>query len=381
MTDDLLVSRRVLLAGGVAASAALAGCSGGDEAADSPDAGENGSPDDSSTNTQTTPEDPTPSLQEFAYPAGAARAGIDAATLYETHRSTIVEGGSATVGNSTERTYSDFQSTTDATHRYSGDGTVRVTEQDGLTETAWSPAGESVAYVQMDTDFEQRYRIDTEAMGPERLLLLRRFENLLKGMAWGEASAVVDLGEQRYAARYESTGVADEATLLQAVFGQAVTEATASVAVTQDGTVGSLTYDVTVEREDGSVRQEATLTVGAVGDTEVQAPEWGETARSDGVRFDVQPTDDGRAVELAMTNGAEIAAGARLNFQSQGQFGDTQVREALSAGTRLYVGFSQSGELLVGYGSVPEGATQLDGFAFVAIRAEQYTLLERDVEL
>lgn len=381
MTDDLLVSRRVLLAGGVAASAALAGCSSGTDGETSPDAGDNDSPNDTSADPQETPEDPTPTLQEFAYPAGASQAGIEAETLAETHRSTIVEGGSATVGNSTERTFSDFQSTTDATHRYTGDGTLRVTEQDGLTETAWSPAGEPVAYVQMDTDFEQRYRVDSEAMGPERLLLLRRFANLLEGMAWGEASGVVDLGEERYAARYESTGVAAESTLLQAVFGQAVSEAEASVAVTQEGTVGSLTYDVTVEREDGTVRQEATLTVAGVGETEVQEPDWAETARSDGVRFDVQPTEDGRAVELAMTNGAEIAAGARLSFQTQGQFGDTQLRESLSAGTELYVSFSQGGDMLVGYGSVPEGATQLDGFGFVSLRAEQYTFLERDLEL
>ena len=371
-----------MLAAGAALSAALAGCSGSGDAdgttAESDDATET-TAEETETTAQTT-ADPAPTLGEFEYPAGASREGLDGTTLFRTHESTLTDAGSATLDTNVTREFGNYSETVTATNELGAGGVSRVTEGDDLTVSVWSPSSEPVGYVRMEAGFEQRYRIDNQAPSPNEMAEFRRFERLLAGAEWSEAKEVVEAGDD-YAAVYESTGVADEDSLLRLVFGRSVSEFEATVAVTQSGYVRELTYDVTVERDGDDSRQDVSITVGDVGETTVEAPDWAETARERGVRFSMETTDDRRGIELEMVNGEDMPAGARLALSSGRQRGGAQLTADLTEGDRLYLALSESGDLLIGGDGVPDGATQLDGFVRATVRFQQYLLFEEETRL
>jgi hypothetical protein len=398
MDERLAVSRRALLAAGITATASLAGCSGNDsdptattteKSGDSTDTPQDTpSPTDTPaptteppTTTERTPTPSGPSLSEFDYPDGASQSGIDAQALYGAHESTLTGAGSLTVESTRTTSFDDFQETLVATNEVSADGVRRevTDEEDNLTETLWSPASEQVAYVQMAAGFEKRYRIDNQAPNPGALAELRRFQVLLAGAEWSEATDVVETADGDYEAVYEATGVADEESLLRIFFGDTLTEFEATVSVTQSGYVGAITYDVTVQTSDRSRREDAAMTVGVVGDTTVDEPEWAETARENGARFDAAPTDDRTAIELEMVNGTDLPGDTRLSLSDGRQRGETTLSDTLSEGGRLYLSLSEDGSLLVGTDGVPEGARPLERRARVALRYRSMTFLEQSM--
>jgi len=379
MVNEPTISRRKTLAAGAALSAALAGCSGSGDAD-----GAEAQNDDTATSTEETTaqttEDPTPTLAEFEYPAGASQEGLDGATLFGTHESTLTGAGSATLESNQTREFGSYSETVTATNELSADGVSRVTETGDLTESLWSPSSERVGYVRMEAGFEQRYRIDNQAPSPNEIADFRRFERLLAGAEWGEAAEVVEAGDD-YAAVYQSTGIADEDSLLRLAFGQRVIEFEATVAVAQSGYVRDLTYDITVERDGDDSRQDVSTTVGNVGETTVEAPDWAETAREQGVQFNMGVTDDRRGIEFEMVNGADVAQGARLTLSNGRRRDSVQLSDALSEGDRLYLALSESGGLLIGEDGVPDGATQLEGFVRASVRLQQYLLFEGETRL
>jgi len=381
MVDKSTMSRRRMLASGVAVSAALAGCSGsgGDGTETEGDETTTETTDETEMTAQTT-EDPTPTPAEFEYPAGATRSGIDGTALFRTHESALTDAGSATLDSTLTREFGSYSETITSTNELGADGVRRVTETSDLTESLWSPSSERVGYVRMEAGFEQRYRIDNQAPSPNEIAEFRRFEYLLAGASWSEATEVVEAGDD-YAAVYQSTGVADENALLRLAFGQRVSEFEATVAVTQSGHVRDLTYDITVEREDGQTRQDASITVRSVGETSLEAPDWTETARKQGVRFSMDATDDQRAVELEMRNGADVPEGSRVSLSNGRRRGSVQLTAALTEGDRLYLALSEGGDLLIGGDGVPDGATQLEGFVRTAVRFQQYLLFEEETQL
>jgi len=383
MVNERMVSRRSVLASGVALSAALAGCSGGggsDGTETATDADTDTAADtdtETATATETTAE-PGPTPEEFEYPDGASRDGVDGATLFGTHESTVTGAGTLTVEGEITREFPDFSDTETMTNKIGSDGVAGTIESGDLTETLWSPDGESLAYVQMATGFEERYRIDNEPPRPRELAELRRFQGLLRGAAWSEALEVVEV-PSGYAVTYESTGVADENALLQVVPGESVSEVEARIAVTQSGYVREIAYDISVARGSDTVRQDAMLTVGSVGDTSVPEPEWADTAREEGVRFERRLTADGRGVELEMVNGAEISADARVALSDGRGRGQGQLSEPLAEGDRLFLALSDGGELLTARDGLPDGARQLEGFARATIRYRAYQLLATEL--
>ncbi|WP_135819856.1 DUF7537 family lipoprotein [Halostella litorea] len=381
-----MISRRVVLGSGAALSAALAGCTGGgsdgggsETDADTDAATDAGTGTETETATKTT-EKPGPTLAEFEYPDGAARDGIDGGTLFGTHESTVTDAGTLTVESEITREFSEFADTESATNEIGEGGVARTTDDGDLTESLWSPDGEAAAYVRMKSGFEERYRIDDRAPRPRELAELGRFEALLRGAAWSEALEVVEAGEG-YAATYESTGVADEDALLGLAFGDSVAAFEARVAVSQSGYVREVVYNISVAREGDDVRHDATLAVGGVGETTVAEPDWADAAREEGVRFAVQPTSDGRGVELEMVNGGDVPAESRLALSDARGRGQRQLSEPLSAGDRLFVGLSDGGELLKATDGVPDGARALEGFARTTIRYRGYLLLQSEGRL
>lgn len=321
-------------------------------------------------------------MENFSYPAGASRQGIEAGPLYDTHRSAITDAGSVTVDLEQTRESGDFSSSFTQTNSFSSDGLSRTTERDEVTESLWTPSGESVAYVQMDTGFEQRYRIDNSAPRPQRLIQLPLVEGLLAGATWTEATEVVEVGDDEFAVVYDATGVADEQALLRATrSGGTVSEFTASIAVTEAGYLHELSYSTTVERERGAVTREATVTIHSLGTTAVEEPSWSGTARENGVRFSVGTANDNRLIEMELVNGTDVPARTRANLSAERTFASGGLGQSLSVGDTLYLGTSGGGDLLVGVNEMPEGGTDLGRFAFLSLRSEQFTLFEQDIQL
>lgn len=383
-------SRRAVLAKGAAVSAILAGCSGNggsdtptatgtatDTATDSPTA--TPSPTESPTATESpTPEPPT--VEDFPYPDGASQSGIAPGTLYTTHRSAITDAGSATVAVEQSRSSGEFSSSFTQTNAFSADGLSRTTERSEVTETLWTPSGESAAYVRMDTGFEQRYRIENSAPRPQELLRLQAVEFLLGGASWTAATEVVELGDE-FGVVYDAADVADEERLLRATrSGGTVTEFAASITVTEAGYVRELSYDITTERDGETTQQAATVTTGSLGATSVPEPSWAGTAREDGVRFEASTTDDNRLVALEMVNGVDVPAQTSANLSSENSFAFGSLGQSVSVGDTLYLGISGGGELLAGVNQRPDGGTDLGRFVFISLDFEAFTLFDGDIQ-
>ncbi|NHN40425.1 hypothetical protein G9C85_02085 [Halorubellus sp. JP-L1] len=387
MSDETKMTRRVLLGSTAAVATALAGCASGegtattiDTATDTETATETATATDTATatETETRTEEPT-TLENFAYPDGASRSGIVGTELFGTHRSSIVDAGSAALGEDRATDRDGRTSSAEFANAYSADGISRVKESGDLTETLWSAASEDAGYVQMDTGFEQAYRIDNETPDPQEVLRLSQFEGLLVGGEWGEATGLAESENGEHAVSYESTGVANEERLLSVFFGEDVSEFEARVWVSEAGYVDEVTYDVTVERGDRTVQQKSTVTVSALGETTVEEPAWAGTARERGVRFSAESTDGGRLVALELTNG-DVSSGVAVNLSAR-RFARGELAETLTEGDTLYIGLSESGELLNGVNEQPSGSTNLGDFAFVALRDGDFRLFEQDVQL
>ncbi|ELZ27596.1 hypothetical protein C475_06740 [Halosimplex carlsbadense 2-9-1] len=393
------------MATSIAAGASLAGCSsGGGDPTDTPDpatatatatpapttAEPTATPTPTETVTETatptetpTPADPTPSLEAFSYPEGAARDGVDGARLYRSHESALTDAGSVTLTGETGVVASNFEDTV-LTTRKLGEGGIAVTREqvgDSMTESLWSPSDERAAYVEMASGFNERYRIDNEAPNPNRAIQLQRFRRLLAGAQWSEATEVVEAGDGGYAATYESTGIADEQSLLRVLFGDRVAEFEASIAVAEGGYVSEVSYDITVERGDRRRREEATVTLGAIGETTVAEPDWAATARDKGVQFEMEPTDDGTAVEVEMVNGGEVPAEARVSLSDTQGRGQVQLSDSLTTGDRLFLSLTERSALSVSTDGAPGDGRQLGGFARATIRYRNFRLFSAESPL
>lgn len=371
MGDERRFTRRNVLATGAAATAALAGCTGGDE----PDAEEQGDP-ESKTDTPT-PTSTAPTLEEFEYPEGASVDGVEGGTLASTHRDRITGAGSVTLELSETRDQGGFTSSTDAVKRWGSAG-VSVTTEGDVTETLWSPSGERAGYVRMDTGFEKRYRIDNSAPSPQEVTEVPRFEGLVAGVKWEQATEVVEDADGDYAVRYEGSGVADENALRGVVFGE-VTDLEASIAVSQSGHVSELSYDLTTEADHGTVQETAKATVRAVGETDLQTPEWFETAQEQGTRFEMRIVEGGEVIELELVNGPEVPRDAEVNMSSGGLFGVTQLPEAIAVGDQLGLALAGENDLRVAVNGTPEASSSLDRFVHAAVSHDQFTLFEGEI--
>lgn len=372
MTADPTLSRRVLLAGGVALGTAIAGCSGSEAPDDTPE--QSGT---STAGGTPTSADQTPSLSEFEYPEGATQDGIDGAALYSTHESTLTDAGSLTLDHETTRTVGSNEFTETVTSEFGPAGIYREVEESGVTELVWSPTGEDQAYVQLSSGFDTVYRIDNQAPDNSDVTGLFEMRRMLEGVAWGEATDVVAAGDE-FAVRYEATGVTDTERV---AYGNTVESFAATISVTESGHVRELDYDLRFTRDGESRSTDATATLSSVGETTVEAPEWRDTAAENGVQFTSSLTDAGTAFRLEMTNGNEVSSDARLSLQDSGGRGDSSLQSALTTGDVLYVGLSEANELLMATDGTPDGARELRDYTRVALREGALLVLVSEQEL
>ncbi len=371
------VGRRALLAKGLVISSALAGCSStGNTETPTTDAAQ--SPTATATTTATSTETPSkPTLEEFTYPEGATQEGITDGILYDTHRAAMIDQGAATVEIDRDTNRPNMTRSVTQTNIYTSSGLKSTYETSGLSETRWSPSDGDSTYVRMDTGFEQRYRVENDAVRPQTILGLSLVESITRGVEWSSAKAVTEVGDE-YAATYESTGVANEQQLMNALFGDSLSDVTATIAVSSAGYIKRITYEMTVERDQRTVERHSTITVDEVGEATVSEPSWLSTAQEEGVRFEPSTTDDGRFAKLEMVNGAEIPAQAEVSVSGNGSaFGE--VGDAVSEGDVLYLGISESGELLSGVNSRPDSGTALGEFVFVDLRINQFMLFSEEI--
>lgn len=360
------MNRRYILTSAAAASISLAGCSSStpDESASS-----NGSADGSDTEedgdgseTETDEsENSTPSLEEFAYPTGTDQSGVDAGALFNAHESTLVEAGSLTLDQERVDRFDGTEFSQTRTNEFEANNVSLALTEDGETEQFWSPADEDVAYVRMESGFDQAYRVDERAPPAAEVTGLNEFNRYLTEVEWGEATEVVEVADG-FGVTYESVGYSDRLS-----FGE-MEEFDAAITVSESGYVSDLEYAQTENRNGDTVELNAESAVTAIGETTVEEPDWAETAREEGVRFDVAFTDDGTAFRLELTNGDEVSSDARLRLRDGRGSANRGLSQALSVGDVLFVGLSESGDLLTGSDGAPEGARELTGDIRLTVR-------------
>lgn len=370
MKDTDFVSRRSLLAAGVAASTAFAGCTGSEdpESSDSPDSETDPSTEDSS-------ETQKPSLAEFSYPDGASQDGIDRDALYNAHESALTDAGSLTFSIERTSIHGEHEFSTVATNEYASGAISREVEDDGVTTSVWSPSTEEKAYVQLTSGFETAHRIDS-APDASEVTGLRRVESVLMRVDWGEAKEVVETADG-FGVTYEAVG-ANQDRLPDEV---QIEDVSATVTVTEAGYVSELSNEYTEVLGSDKFREDITLSIEAVGDTTVEKPEWADTAMEEGIQFSVTPTDDNTAVAVEMVNGTEIPSEARVTLSSGQHRGTATLPSSLSTGDRLYLGLSDTGELLITEDSTPTNTVELDFFVRTTIRDSGFLLLEHEMQL
>jgi outer membrane lipoprotein SlyB len=381
MEDNILVSRRSLLATGVALSTTLAGCSSNEDSGSTntpestsegtrtPEPTPENTPEPTPEETATPEEDPTPSLSEFDYPEGASQDGLDGAGIYGTHESSLTGAGSLTLTTDTIRTFDSFEESVTRVNQFDARNIHVKVEQsdDSPTEYRWSPSDTDLTYVQMESGFNTDYRIDNQAPETNTVTGLNAFEQYLTATEWGEATEVVETADG-YGVVYNDTGVSQPGRI---AFGGEIDQYEASATVSESGYVVELTYDLTITFDDGETQQEqVTASLSKVGGTTVEEPEWASTAREQGVQFDIRLTDGGNAYEVEMVNGGEVPEGTRISLNSNQNRGSQRLSQALSVGDTLYIGLSNSGELLLDTDKVPDGVAELSGFTALRMRSD-----------
>lgn len=389
MSEETKITRRLFLSSTVPAATILAGCAstGGEGTESATDAAtdtatktatDTDTATNTATDTETQTEEPT-TVENFSYPAGASQDGIVPAELHSTHRSSITDGGSATVSTDRATDYGNSTESIDATTRYGSNGLLFIKENGDLTESLWSSASDDTGYVEMDTGFDQRYRIDNQAPRPERVLRLRLVKHLLAGGQWSEAQEVGENAAGEPVVIYDSVGIASEQDLQRVRPADNISGFEASISVTESGVISQYSYDIEADINDSPHDQQETTTVGMIGETTVENPSWTATAQEKGVQFNVSATDNKKAVMLELVNG-EVPSGSRVQLSSN-RFKMVDLGQSLSVGDTLYLSFSENTDLLLGFNEIPSGATELGDFAFVSVQDGQFSLLEGDLRL
>lgn len=365
------MNRRYILTSAAALSLPLAGCSdstpeGSADPNGSADESDNGNSDDSGS--QTDGDESSP-LDEFAYPEGADRDGVDGSVLFSNHESTLVEAGSLTYEADRTDVSNGHEFSRTQTNRFNANDISRELTEDGETEQHWSPAGEDVAYVRMESGFDQAFRVDEQASSTGEITGLNELRQYLPEVEWGEATEVVDTADGSGVV-YESTGYSDRLDF------EEMEEFDATITVTESGYVGEFEYAQTMDHGGDIVEFDVASAVTAVGETTVEEPDWTDTAREEGVRFDVTLMDDGTAFRLELTNGNEVSSNARIRLNDEQGSAGSSLPRALSAGDVLFVGLSETGHLLTDESGAPDGARLLNGYLHLTVRSSEFQLLE-----
>ena len=378
MDNGIPITKRSLLVSSAALTTALAGCSGNENTDQSDTSEEEETPEDAESSEPSeeeeasTSEDSVPSLSEFEYPEGATQNGIASNQLYSTHESTLTDAGSLTLTRDRTDIFDGNEFSETSSNKFDSNSIYREVEQSDGTEYIWAPDSESVSYVQVESGFDQRYRIDNQQPDTNEVTGLGQFRQYLTATEWGEAEEIVETADG-YAVTYTSTGVSNPERIN---FGGEIDEYEASTVVTDSGFVAELSFDLTVTFDGTTQEQRLTARVENVGETIVSEPDWGDTARENGLQFDISLVEGGSAFEMELVNGGEVPSDTRIRLRSDQGDGGKRVPSALSVGDQLYLGLSDTNELLVDTEQVPDGVTQLNGRTTVRMRLSSLLLFD-----
>ncbi|MFC6755481.1 MULTISPECIES: hypothetical protein [Haloarcula] len=357
MSKQAIFTRRALLTVGAGACAALAGC-GGD-----------GAPTETAPGTDAE-QQPTDSpgsdtvdgsgAVEFDYPSGTSESGVENETLRFAHQEKVEAAGSAT--RTTESTHGSL-ATTDV-EKFDDEGNL-FSEYRGqlVTQQSWVPADEDVEYVRVEKGDQTAYRIEDPVGGTGGVATLGDTFVFLETV-WGPAETVVETDDGP-AVRYES----DEVDTGDERISNTISSYDATLTVTEEGYIREFTFDVTEGESGESTDQSMTTTLSDVGETDLSVPTWLETARSDGVQFEASVRSDGAVFVLSMKNGM-VPADATVELEDDQARKNGALLTSLSPGDTLYVGFSESDELLVHTDEPPADARSLSGRADISIKAD-----------
>lgn len=369
--------RRFIQIVGTVPIVGLAGCStndgqpetDGDDVSQGQDAEADGTGDEESP----PPEEDIPTLDEFEYPDGATQDGIDTGQLYSTHEATLTDAGSLTVTREQEHNHGGHEFSIAETNRFESNNISQEVVDGGDSEFIWAPANEDVAYVQMESGFEQGYRINNQPPRTNRVTGLGEIDRILSETEWSEAKTVIELEDgDGFAVTYDAIDHSE-----QIGFGE-IEEFEATVAVTESAYISGLEYNIIESEEGRTAERDMTTAVSAVGETTVEEPDWATMARDQGTRFSVSATDDQGVYELELIHGNEIPAGARISMRDRQGGEGRQLQQPLAVGDRLYVGLSETNDLLTSTEQVPDGVRQLHGSTNLRIRSE-FLLFEEEL--
>lgn len=352
--EETSATRRALLGVGAALCGGCLRLTAEQQPAGGPGTERTGSP--ASGSTPTTNADVSPASRSgtadgtaadgIVYPPGVGDDGVTVALAFE-HRA-LVSGTSCTVTVTEERRHG-----TERIRRRIADGSRAhvIREDDGGSVEEWLTG--DVAYARAEErggtvyDLDREYYFDRRHLTGTRLLepLLETGTFVPTGVEERDGTPLV---------RIEADG-ADSDAIARRFGGDSIAAFDGEGFVTEEGLVRRLTATYAIERPDETLTRRTEIRTGAVGDTDVSAPTWIETAAERAPRFEAGLVDDGAFVELSHVGGDGVPVGVSVNLSAmQGEsHRHTYLDGGIEAGETLYF-YEQGGEELgVARGAVP----------------------------
>jgi hypothetical protein len=360
------MNRRKLLAGvGSAATVGVAGCTGN-------------STDDSSNDTDGESEDSeTLSLEEFAFPEYAAEESLEAAEFVPAHFDHIRNEGSATISLSTEDVFDGNSFNSSIESRISSNGILATEEGEQTTSDHWSEVGRDRGLIRRDSGFQTTFQITGDSPTQEETLFESESTIVAKMFDFSETASPAEL-EGTLTARYDVTTIANTQPDGRTPFGaDEITDGTASLFVTEDGTVKRFTYEIDYQSRGRSQSRSVDVTYSGLGTTDVSEPDWTQTAREKGREFDITVTDDGY-VTLTMVNGEPIPAGTMLSL---GLSRGAELPAELTVDDRVVVAVTERG-ISIEINEKPTSESNFDSnFLNVSFTSNRTPLYRESVDL
>lgn len=373
--------REWLTAVSTAAIAGIAGCTGSDDSepsANGDDETESSTNGDESTENGTDdeqePEETGPSLDDFEFPEYASRDGVSATELRSDHFDRLIDAGSATISESEEFTSGGHTSESITETQISGAGIVVNEERNRTTEERWTEHGNGRELIKRQQGFQTVYQIAEDATSEYEALMEGEVSWFTDQASFSEAVSVVEI-DDTLTARYDVVDFSESTTGPESDDS----EVTGSLFVTEGGIIKRLKRERT-SRIDGTEHVEAIeVTYSDIGSTNVSEPEWTDTARQDGRRFDATVTDDGY-FSFELVNGDSLPRGSRVRVRAMGEGGGTTLPESVDVGDRLLVAVARE-SIETGVNEPPAGENEATGdFVRIALRNEGLLLYEDEFD-
>lgn len=274
--------RRAVIAVGLVVLVALAGCTSGILGDSS---GDNSA---------------TESLDDRSFPDGASDEGIEnGSALAEAHTASLSKQGYEVELSVAYESESESGSTTYVVRRDSSSGELyqqTVREVDGEKRSVFVYANDTAAYQKRGTD-DPSYDVNTDTTSDTTPnSVTNALKTLVTSGNWTNPTAVSNDGVALV--EYDFGGVSKDSEFVEA---EAVSNASGSLSVTEQGAVRQLTLNITREQDGTTSVAHYEYRVTSLGDVAVQQPEW-VSAAADNAEQD-GPTKVSNRVSVVAASG------------------------------------------------------------------------------